>query len=287
MRVRIGSVSFAHRPVASFADFAAQVRQHVRLAADAGAGLMVFPEYLTGCLLALQPDWTYWTAPYLELFRELAAAHRLYILGGTHLERAPADAAAAAEGLANTAFFFAPDGQVVRQTKLHLTPVEQDPWRLAPGPGLTLLDTGVGRLAILICYDAEFPEAARAAAAAGADILLVPSWTDDRQGFWRVRYCAHARCVENQVYAVHAPLVGSVPAVRYFEQSYGKAGILAPCDLPFARDGIVADGEWNQDLCVLGEVDLALLDQVRAAGSVTPRRDLRQQACCCTGTVRC
>lgn len=280
MRVRIGSVSFFQQPVRSFAEFAGQVRQHVLFAADAGAQLTAFPEYLTGSLLSVRPDWNYWTAPYLELFRALAAEYRMYILGGTHLAQTKV-------GLANTAFFFSPDGQVTQQTKLHLTPIEKDPWHLAMGDDLTLLDTAVGRLAILVCYDVEFPEAARAAAQAGADILLVPSWTDDRQGFWRVRYCTMARCVENQVYAVHSALVGGMPGVRYFEQNYGRAGILAPCDIPFARDGIVADGEWNQNLCVVGEVDLELLRRVRESGSVTPRRDVRPEACRCALSVKC
>ncbi|HET9263292.1 MAG TPA: hypothetical protein VFO14_09625 [Vicinamibacterales bacterium] len=45
----------------------------------------------------------------------------------------------------------------------------------------------------------EFAEIARAAARAGAHLLLVPSCTDDRQGFLRVRYCAHARAIGNQI----------------------------------------------------------------------------------------
>ena len=38
-------------------------------------------------------------------------------------------------------------------------------------------------IAILVCYDVEFPEAARVLAEAGAQIIFVPSCTDERQGF--------------------------------------------------------------------------------------------------------
>jgi len=57
-----------------------------------------------------------------------------------------------------------------------------------------------GDFGILICYDIEFPEVARVLAEAGAEILFVPSCTDGREGFCRVRYCAQARAIENQVY---------------------------------------------------------------------------------------
>lgn len=209
--------------------------------------------------------WADWTEAYLELFAETARGSGLYILGGTHL---------VTDGAAwyNQAHLFDPAGNVYTQRKLHLTPYEAAPWRLTAGDDLTVFDTPIGRLAVLVCFDIEFPEAARAAADAGAQILLCPSATDDRAGFWRVRYCAMARAVENQVYVVHAALVGNLPTVAGLEQSYGRSAVIAPCDLPFPPDGIVVQGEWNQPLVVTGDVDLELLDAVRTGGSVTPHR---------------
>lgn len=84
------------------------------------------------------------------------------------------------------------------------------------------------RFAVPICYDVEFPEGVRVAAVAGAELLLVPSWTDDDHGFWRVRHYAQARCVENIDYVAHAPLVGSLSEPSDFEQACGAAGILTP-----------------------------------------------------------
>lgn len=271
MRVRISAVQFEHRPLRGFDDFAGQVRRDVGLAADLGSRLVCFPEYMTGSLLTIPgaetegpAAWDRWTEPYLELFSGLARSTGMYILGGTHLVRD-------GDRLYNTAHLFDPRGGVATQRKLHLTPCEVNPWALGTGDSLRVWETEIGRLAVLICYDVEFPEAVRAAADAGADIVLCPSATDDRAGFWRVRYCCHARAVENQIYVVHSALVGGLPGVRYLEQSYGRSGILSPCDVPFARDGVVCDGEWNQSLVVTGEVDLGLLAQVREAGSVTPR----------------
>ncbi|HEY3367514.1 MAG TPA: carbon-nitrogen hydrolase family protein [Symbiobacteriaceae bacterium] len=269
-RVRIATIQFDHRHVAGFDQFAAQVLHYVRLAEDDACQLAVFPEYLTAPLMTLEPEWQRWTGAYRELFSGLAHRAKMTILAGTHVvERAGK--------LYNTAHLFLPTGEMYTQEKLHLTPGEVDPWGLARGESLTVADTPAGRVAMTICFDVEFPGTAQAACDAGADILLVPSATSDRQGFWRVRHCCHARAVENQVYVVHSALVGGLPAVRFMEQSFGRSGILAPCDLPFPPAGVIADGEFNQGLCVVGEVDLTLLERVRKSGSVTPRTERRPE----------
>jgi predicted amidohydrolase len=269
--VRIATIQFDHRPITGFDQFALQVMHYVRFAEDAGANLVVFPEYLTGPLAMLDPDWQRWTGPYKELFAGMARSTKMTILGGTHL-------AERGGKLYNTAHLFLPSGELHTQEKLHMTPCEVDPWGLGRGDGLTVVDTPVGRVGILVCFDVEFPGAATAVADAGADIILVPSATDDRQGFWRVRHCCHARAVENQVYVVHSALVGGLPAVRYLEQSYGRSAIITPCDMPFPPGGIMAEGEWNAGACVVGEVDLGLLERVRKGGSVLPRTQRRPEA---------
>ncbi|HYG57345.1 MAG TPA: carbon-nitrogen hydrolase family protein [Symbiobacteriaceae bacterium] len=270
-RVRIAAVQFDHRPVTGFDQFAAQVLNFVRLAEDDKCQLMAFPEYLTAPLVALDPDWSRWTGPYQELFSSLARSTRMTILAGTHLTERE-------NQLYNTAHLFLPSGEVFTQEKVHMTPGEGDMFMLERGQGLKVVDTPVGRVAVLVCFDVEFPDAARVVCEAGADILLVPSATGDRAGFWRVRHCCHARAVENQVYVVHSALVGGLPSVRLMEQHWGKSAIITPCDIGFPMQGLAAEGEWNQGLCVVGEVDLGLLDEVRRAGSVLPRAERRPEA---------
>jgi predicted amidohydrolase len=133
-------------------------------------------------------------------------------------------------------------------------------------------------MAITVCYDVEFPELARAAARAGADMLLVPSCTDDRQGYLRVRYCAQARAIENQMYVVQACTVGSLPMVPAVSLNYGQAAIMTPSDFPFARDGIRAEGIPNQESMIIGDLDLALLAEGRESGTVLPLRDSQSSA---------
>ncbi|KAA2281357.1 acyltransferase, partial [Clostridioides difficile] len=104
-----------------------------------------------------------------------------------------------------------PDGRIARQDKIHITPTEVQEWNMAPGDGLEVFDTDKGRIAMLTCYDIEFPEIVRMAKAKGADVIFCPSCTDDRHGFYRVRYTSHARAVENQVYVVLTGTVGNLP----------------------------------------------------------------------------
>jgi predicted amidohydrolase len=115
-------------------------------------------------------------------------------------------------------------------------------------------------------------------AEAGARIIFVPSCTDERQGFCRVRYCAQARASENQVYVAMACTVGNMPDVPGMATHYGQAAILTPSDYFFARDGIAAQGEVNQEQMVIADVDLGLLEEQRVNGTVLPLNDLIKDA---------
>ncbi len=279
-RVRIAAVQYLLRPIASFDDFAHQVEFFVHSAKDYKAHFVLFPEFFTMQLLsyinepapALAVRRLARLAPqYEELFIRLAKETGIYIIGGTHpvFQRGK---------VFNAAHLFTPNGQVFRQKKVHLTPTESGPYQLSRGHGLYLYHTDFGNIAILICYDVEFPEVARVMAEAGAEILFVPSCTDGREGFCRVRYCAQARAIENQIYVAMTGTVGNLPLVPYMDTNYGQAAILTPSDYFFARDGIAAEGTINQEQLVVADVDLDLLDEQRVNGSVIPLQDLIKDA---------
>jgi len=119
----------------------------------------------------------------------------------------------------------------------------------------------------------EFPELARAAARQGAQILVCPSCTDERQGFLRVRYCAQARAIENSMFVVHSSTVGSLPMVPAVSLNYGQASILTPSDFSFARDGILAEGVVNQETMVIGDINIKTIMDARTSATVLPLRD--------------
>ena len=249
----------------------------MRLAQEFGTEFLLFPEFFTTQLLSIPDEkgrarsitrLPEFTEQYRELFFLLARNFGMHIVAGTHvLER---------DGkLQNTAHLFYPEGRIAEQPKLHITPTEVTEWNIAPGDGVKVFDTDKGRIAMLTCYDIEFPEIVRIVRAKGADVIFCPSCTDDLHGFYRVRYCCHARTIENQVYVVTTGTIGSLPTVDFMRANTGQAAILSPNDVPFPPRGIVAEGQLNNDMIVTADIDLALLHEVRARGSVTTWRDRR------------
>lgn len=280
-RLRVGALQYFIRPVNSFEQFADQVTALVETAVDYECRLLVFPEYFTIQLLTLgdlrRPirqqirDLAAQAPRVTKLLAGLAARHRLYILGGTVPLYDDPDGP-----IYNEAFFFGPDGRHQTQGKLHMTRFETEDWGVQARRRLKVFETAIGRIGVAICYDVEFPEIARAAARAGVQLLLVPACTDDRQGFLRVRYCSHARAIENQIYVIVAHTVGSLPMVPAVSLNYGQAAILTPSDFSFSRDGILAEGHPNQEMMIVGELNMETISHARESGTVLPLLDSRE-----------
>ncbi|WP_336786528.1 carbon-nitrogen hydrolase family protein [Paenibacillus sp. MMO-177] len=278
MKYRVASVQYKLEDIESFEDFAAQVTHYVRNASEYGTEIILFPEFMTTQLLSIGDDTgnalpidrlPEFTEQYESLFRSLAAEYNMHIVGGTHV----VDAGNGKRQ--NTAHLFHPGGKIDRQAKIHLTPTEVSEWNMSPGDGLQVFETPFGTIAMLTCYDIEFPEIVRMARAKGADVIFCPSCTDDRHGFYRVRYCCHARAVENQVYIVTTGTVGALRKVDFMRANYGQAAVITPNDIPFPPAGILSEGVINDDMLIVADLDLKLLEDVRAAGSVTTWRDRR------------
>lgn len=277
MIVRIAAVQYLLRQIDDWAGFEKQVRFVMQAAGDYKPQFVLLPEIFTTQLLSFMDTGDIhdavrrmheYTPRYLDLMRELARKWKVFLIGGTH--------PTLREGrLYNTAYLFTPDGAVHEQDKIHRTRWEREKWDTDHGDKLNLFTTPYGKIAILICYDIEFPELARMVSEAEADILFVPSCTDDRQGFLRVRYCCHARAIENQVYVAMTSTVGSLP-VAGLGVHYGQASILSPSDFPFSRDGIAAEGTPNMEQIVVADVNLDNLLKNRISGTTIPLYDKRK-----------
>lgn len=278
-RVRVASCQYFIRPIEAFEDFLEQVRSVVATAAGYHSRLLVLPEYFTLQLAALDDphkpvaDIVRGVANHLPRFIEfmsgLSKRYEMYIVAGT-IPTVDDD-----ELVRNDCYLFAPSGEWHCQGKLHMTRFEREDWDVIERDRLTVFETDFGRMAVAVCYDVEFPELVRSLARYGVDILAVPSSTDDRHGFLRVRYCAHARAIENQLYVIHSPTVGGLPWVPDLSLNYGTAAILTPCDYPFARDGILTEGVLNQEMVAIGELDMHTIASSRTFGTVLPLSDAR------------
>ncbi|HMY36224.1 MAG TPA: carbon-nitrogen hydrolase, partial [bacterium] len=89
------------------------------------------------------------------------------------------------------------------------------------------------------------------------------------------RYCAQARCVENQIYTVIAGSVGNLPYVENLDIHYAQSAIFTPSDIPFTRDAIQAEATPNIETVIIDEVNLETLRHNRQSGSVLNWQDRR------------
>ncbi len=275
--VRLSLVQYGMRPLETWDDFERQCEFFVDTASDSKADFLCFPELFTVQLLSLleegRPEQdarqlANFTPRYLELFMRLATRYNVNIIAGSQL-------ALEDEDLYNIAYLFRRDGTIGTQKKIHVTPNEARWWGVKGGDKVEVFDTDCGKVAILVCYDVEFPELARVAVGRGARILFVPSNTNDRRGHLRVRLCAQARCIENQVYVVNAGCVGNLPLVENADTHYAQSGIFTPSDIPYARDGVAVEADPNVETVLFQDVDLQLLRRSRRMGTVRNWHDRR------------
>ena len=99
----------------------------------------------------------------------------------------------------NTSVLITPEGIALRYRKTHLWPSERAD--ITPGDRfVTTLWNGV-RVGLLICYDIELPETARALAQLGAEVIIVTNGNMDPYGPVH-RTAIMARAQENQLFSV-------------------------------------------------------------------------------------
>ena len=203
------------------------VRSQAEVAAFRGASLVVFPEmFLTGYAIGeavfamAEPSEGPSAAAVAAISRKTGVA----ILYG-YPERE-------GDRIFNSALLIHPArGAVANYRKTHLYGVEEQ--RLfVPGDGLAVAELEGLKVGILICYDVEFPEAVRALALAGAELIAVP--TALIQPFDIVaRTLVPARAFENQVYVAYAGMCGNEGGLSYC----GLSCIIGPDGQDLSRVG--------------------------------------------------
>lgn len=276
--VRVCATQYDQRRISSVEDFADQIEYFAQSAATYDCHLLLFPEFVTaqlystftrGMALLDAVEQLAALAPRIDaLFRDVAMRHRLHVVGGTTPVRTD-------KGMRNVAHLYTPSGGSYTQEKLHITPAEREYWGITPGDGVKVFETALGRLAIVVCYDIEFPELVRMLVENGVDIILNPFATDERKSYLRVRYCAQARAVENMVYVVMSGNVGGLSHSPSMTINFGQAAICTPSDFAFPMNGIAAEGIVNTQTVVIADLDLGALDIQRQSASVRPLLDRR------------
>ena len=150
----------------------------VRTAAVRGASLILLQELHTGVYFCQTEDTRHFDlaesipGPTSDTLGRLAQELGVVIVGSVFERRAPGV-------YHNTAVVLDSDGRLAGQyRKMHIPddPGFHEKFYFTPGDqGFVPIDTAVGRLGVLVCWDQWYPEAARLMALAGAEILLYPT----------------------------------------------------------------------------------------------------------------
>lgn len=268
--IRLGVVQWQMRLFNSFDDFIQQAEFFVDTVAGYNADLILFPELFNAPLLAQfnQEDpaesmrsLAEYTEPLRQALLNMALSYNINIISGSVPEYKE-------ERLYNVSFLCRRDGTWDSQYKLHITPDEAQYWGLQGGHDLKAFETDVGKIGILVCYDVEFPELSRYLVDQGMNILLVPYWTDTKNGYLRVRRCAQARAIENECYVAISGSVGNLPRVENMDIQYSQSAVFTPSDFAFPHDAIAAEATPNTEMTLIVDLDLDLLKELRKQGSV-------------------
>jgi len=275
--VRIGLVQWKMRVFNSIDELFQQVEHFVDAIAAYKADFAVFPEYFNAPLMQefnsmkeadAMRAMAQFTERIKEKFSEFAVSYNVNIIAGSMplYEN---------NSLKNVGYLCHRNGKIDSYEKIHITPDEVKYWGLEGGSKLNTYDTDAGKIGILICYDVEFPELPRLLANEGMQILFVPFLTDTQNAYMRVRTCAQSRAIENECFVAITGSVGNLPQVENFDLNYSQSAVFTPCDFAFPSNGIKSEATANTEMILLADVDLKLLDELHAYGSVRNLKDRR------------
>ncbi|MFH2093374.1 MAG: carbon-nitrogen family hydrolase [Pseudomonadota bacterium] len=162
----------------------------------------------------------------------------------------------------NTMIFIDMDGTVKKNyQKLHLFRLTGEHHYYAAGDHIGIVDTGFGRVGLMICYDLRFPELARSLFLQGAQMILVSAqWPRPRENHWQV--LIKARAIENQLFVIGSNRTGTDDSLVF----PGMSMIVDPLG------NMVANAGEKQGVDV-AQINLDLVEKAR--GSIPCMTDRR------------
>jgi deaminated glutathione amidase len=233
-----------------------------RCVSDTGAELVVLPESAsTGFTPGTTPEhlWDLVSeipGPVTEPLQEVARRLRVHLVWGSY-ERGPRRGV-----VFNSAALIGPDGAVLgvyRKTHPFCTETRSRGGWVTPGDEVCVVETPLGRIGMMVCFDGDYPELARIQAVRGAEVIARPSALLRSADIWELT--SRARAYDNHVYVIGANCTGvDAAGVLYF----GNSLIVTPVAEVVAR---AASHEcWVS----------ARLDPDRAMGALTPGSNVPQ-----------
>ena len=249
----------------------ANIEARVAEAAARGAKLVLLQELHNGAYFCQHESTAEFDraeaipGPSTERLGALARKHGVVLVGSLFERRAA--------GLYhNTAVVFEADGRLVGKYRtMHIPddPGFHEKFYFTPGDlGFEPIDTSVGRLGVLVCWDQWYPEGARLMALAGAELLLYPTaigWDPDdaqdekdrQSGAWIISHRGHA--VANGLPVLSCNRVGHEPSPLGASgiSFWGSSHVLGP------QGEFLAEANTEHPEILMAKIDLARSEQVR------------------------
>ena len=249
-----------------------KLKQNIRHCASEGAQLIVLQELHNGLYFCQTENTQLFDlaetipGPSTETFGALAKELNIVLVLSLFEKRAPGV-------YHNTAVVIEKDGTIAgKYRKMHIPddPAYYEKFYFTPGDlGFQPIQTSLGKLGVLVCWDQWYPEAARLVALAGADLLIYPTaigWesTDtpeekERQkNAWIISQRAHA--VANGLHVISVNRTGhelDPSGQTNGIQFWGNSFVAGP------QGEILAEASNNKEECLLVELNMERSEQVR------------------------
>ena len=195
----------------------------------------------------------------IEFLKECAINHNCIIIGGSFIRKINNE-------YKNSCPIINRKGELSTiYDKMHLfshTGSEENKY-VTTGEELKLIDIGITKIGISVCYDIRFPEIYRAYSKAGAEVLInVAAWSNKKLEHWEIMH--KARAIENQCFMIAADQTGKITEDEY---NLGHSMVINPW-------GEVINSLKQEEDCLYTEIEIDEVKKLRKSFPlISDRRD--------------
>lgn len=198
--------------------------------------------------------------PTTERLAERARDHKIYIIGGSIIEKSPET-----KKVFNTSVLIGPDGRIIgKYRKTHLANIHDpplsiydEPLRKDPGKEIPVFKTKYCTLGITICADLNFPEIYRVLALKGAEVIFSGAGYGVGWGGDGISVLTRSRAIDNLCYIVSCHATGG--PVQFGEMSCVFAGESIIVD----PGGVVIANAGYEETALVADLDTEKVKRYR------------------------
>ena len=233
--------------------------------------LIVFPEdFIVGPLNG-RNEFADYEERYVKHFQRFASTYNIDIVPGSITEGDDT-------GLYNTTYYIDNKGEIRgKYRKVNLWLPERS--YITPGSNISVFDTRIGKVGLIICWDLMFPEIFRVMVRKGVEIVICPSYwcfEDAGKGMMHdpdsevklVNALCVTRAFENEIVLVYSNAAGRLTGEENTDTLIGQSQVTVPFK------GVLKSLSHNREAMFSQEIDTAILVDAEEAYEI--RKDLQK-----------